>query len=135
MTNSAHYPTLRAAREHLKDVMDVAMNGLPVSVTRGGDQFSAIDTKRLLKFLLETVPSDAQVVPEADGWSVFLPRYPISADGATYDEALDEMVLALRDYAQAWTERLRLASNHENNWGLVQLIDIASDDQLKAWLA
>jgi hypothetical protein len=37
--------------------------------------------------------------------------------GGTLEEALDEMVLALREYADAWSERLRLAPNHEQNWG------------------
>ena len=37
------------------------------------------------------------VVPEADGWSVFIPGLPVSADGATIDEAVTEMVDALRD--------------------------------------
>ncbi|WP_218189266.1 hypothetical protein [Tersicoccus phoenicis] len=44
------------------------------------------------------------------------------------------MVLALRDYAEAWIDRLRTAPNHEQNWGLVQLITLSSDDQLASWL-
>ena len=62
-------------------------------------------------------------VEENDGWSIFLPGLPIAADGQTLDEALDDTVRALRDYTQAWTERLRLAPNHSDNWGLVQLIE------------
>jgi len=41
------------------------------------------------------------VLAENNGWSIFLPGLPISADGATLDEALDGAVLALRDYATA----------------------------------
>ena len=52
----------------------------------------------------------------------------------TIDDALDETVEALRSYATAWTERLRLAPNHAGNWGLVQLIELASDERLKTWL-
>jgi hypothetical protein len=44
------------------------------------------------------------------------------------------MIDALRDYAEAWTERLRLAPNHADNWGLVQIITLASDGQLRDWL-
>lgn len=135
MTSSVHYPTLRSAGEHLQDVMDAAFSGLPVSVTRGEDQLSVITTNRLAQLLLEMVPSNARAIPETEGWSIILPQYSISAGGETFDAALDEMVLALRDYAQAWSERLRVAPKHEANWALVQLVEIASDEQLKSWLA
>jgi hypothetical protein len=54
--------------------------------------------------------------------------------GATLDEAADEMVDALREYADAWADHLRLAPNHADNWGLVQIVALASDEQLHAWL-
>lgn len=74
-------------------------------------------------------------IPDGPGWSISLPGVPVVAHGATLEEALDEMVDALRDYAQAWTERLRLAPNHEDNWGLVQIVTLASDEQLRDWLS
>jgi predicted RNase H-like HicB family nuclease len=61
-------------------------------------------------------PSRAQVVAEAGGWSVFIPGLPVAADGATLDEALDEMTLAQREYAEDWQNRLLDAPNHANNW-------------------
>lgn len=134
MTAAAHFPTLRSGRDHLKDVMDAAANGRPASISRDDVRIAAVDSARLVEFLARVRPADAQLVPEAGGWSVFLPGLPIAADGASYDEALDEAVLALRAYADAWTERLRLAPNHCNNWGLVQLVSAASDDRLKSWL-
>ncbi|MBE4719550.1 prevent-host-death protein [Pseudarthrobacter sp. AB1] len=130
----AHFPTLRSGREHLKDVLDAAASGRPASISRDDVRISAVDAARLVEFMAKVRPANAQLVPEAGGWSVFLPGLPIAADGATYDEALDEAVLALRDYADAWTERLRLAPNHANNWGLVQLVEAATDERLKAWL-
>jgi hypothetical protein len=33
----------------------------------------------------------AQVVLEAGGWSAFIPGLPIAADGATFEEAIDEL--------------------------------------------
>jgi hypothetical protein len=65
---------------------------------------------------------------------VFVPRLPIAADGGTFDDAIMEMVDALRDYAMDWQERLREAPNHQENWGLVQLISLSSDEQLHEWL-
>lgn len=80
------------------------------------------------------VPSRAEVVQEGDGWSVFISGLPIAADGATFDEAISEMVDALREYAQDWQDRLLNAPNHRDNWGLVQLISLSDDDQLRRWL-
>lgn len=131
---AAHFSTLREGRDHLKDVLDAAAEGRPASVTRDHRRVAAVDADRLAYFLARVRPANAELVAENDGWSIYIPGLPLAADGATLDEALDEMVLALRDYADAWSERLRLAPNHEQNWGLVQIIEFSSDSQLKAWL-
>jgi hypothetical protein len=55
------------------------------------------------------------VLAETGGWSVFLSGLPIAADGTTFDAAVDEMVQALREYAEDWQARLRSAPNHRNN--------------------
>ncbi len=41
---------------------------------------------------------------------------------------------ALREYAADWQERLAEATNHRDNWALVQLITLSEDDQLPDWL-
>ncbi|MEU2030588.1 hypothetical protein [Nocardia amamiensis] len=63
-----------------------------------------------------------------------MPGLPVAADGATFDKAVDEMILALREYADDWQSRLRAAPNHRENWGLVQLIGLSNDAQLRDWL-
>lgn len=77
----------------------------------------------------------AQAVAEAGGWPVFVPGLPVAADGATVDEAVTEMIAALREYADDWRERLSEAPNHRDDRALVQLIGAHSDDQLREWLA
>jgi hypothetical protein len=47
---------------------------------------------------------------------------------------VDEMIDAVREYAEDWQDRLRTAGNHENSWGLVQLASLSDDDQLREWL-
>jgi hypothetical protein len=59
---------------------------------------------------------------------------PIAADGSTVDDAVEEFIDALRDYADDWADHLRTAPNHEANWGLVQLVELSDDDQLRAWV-
>ena len=65
---------------------------------------------------------------------MFLPGLPLGASGGTFDEAVDEMVGALREYAEDWADHLSTVSNHRNNWGLVQLVSLSSDAQLSEWL-
>lgn len=133
-TATVNYGSAREAREHFKDLLDAADEGRPATVTRDTRRVAAVDADRLVYFLIRLHPSGAQAVPDGDGWSIFLPGVPVAADGATIEAAVAEMIGALRDYAEAWTERLRLAPNHEDNWGLVQIITLASDEQLRNWL-
>lgn len=128
------YGSVRDARTHFKDLLDAADEGRPAVVSRDDRRVAALDADRLVHFLLTVLPAKAQVVSEAGGWSIMLPGLPIAADGATLDEAVDEMVEAMRDYADDWVGHLRSAPNHRENWGLVQAISLASDDDLRGWL-
>lgn len=133
-TASVNFGSVREAREHFKDLLDAADEGRPATVTRDTRRVAAVDADRLVHFLTRLHPSGARAQADGAGWSIHLPGTPVAADGATVEEAVEEMIDALRDYAEAWTERLRLAPNHTDNWGLVQIITLASDDQLRNWL-
>ncbi len=134
MSLAAHFPTVAEGRRHFKDLLDAAEDGLPNSVEREHMRAVLVDAGRLRRSLESARPARAEVVAEAGGWSVMLPGLPLAADGASVDEALDDMVDALREYASDWTDHLRVAPNHEGNWDLVQLVDVSSDDELKDWL-
>jgi len=130
----SHFDTLTDARNHFKDLLDAAESGRPASVRRDQFQGAVVDGARLRHFLGALLPHSAEMVHEAGGWSIFLPGLPIAADGATVDDAMDEMVQALREYAADWAEHLLHAPNHQDSWGLVQFIALSSDEQLKGWL-
>jgi predicted RNase H-like HicB family nuclease len=132
--SAVHYDSYTAARAHLKDLLDAAEKGRVATVRRDSSTTAVVDVKRLRHFLASIVPSRAQVVPEAGGWSVFIPGLPVAADGASFDEAITEMIDALREYAEDWQQRLLDAPNHRDNWGLVQLISFSDDEQLRDWL-
>lgn len=132
--SAAHYDSYTDARAHLKDLLDAAEQGRVATVRRDSATTAVVDVKRLRHFLASIIPSRAQVVPEAGGWSVFIPGLPVAADGASFDEAITEMVDALREYAEDWQDRLLNAPNHRDNWGLVQLISFSDDEQLRDWL-
>jgi predicted RNase H-like HicB family nuclease len=122
------------ARAHLKDLLDAAARGRVATVRRESTRAAVVDVERLRHFLVSVWPSRAQAVPEAGGWSVFIPGLPVAADGATFDEAIQGMIDALREYAEDWQDRLLNAPNHQENWGLVQLICLCDDEQLRDWL-
>lgn len=129
-----HYDTVSEARAHFSALIDAAEVGVPATVRRAKRRAAVVDADRLRHFLVSVHPARAEVVAEGGGWSIFLPGHPIAADGDTFDDALDEMVSALREYAADWVDHLRRAPNHEQNWGLVQIIDLSSDEQLRDWL-
>ncbi|MER5420847.1 prevent-host-death protein [Streptosporangium roseum] len=131
---SLHYDSYTEARAHLKDLLDAAARGRTATLRRDTARAVVIDAERLRDFLTTVTPSRAEVVPEDGGWSVFIPGLPVAADGPTFDAAIDEMVDALRDYAEDWQDRLLDAPNHRANWGLVLLISLSDDDELRRWL-
>ena len=133
-TAPVSFSSAREARDHFKDLLDAADEGRPATVLRDQRRVAAVDADRLVDFLTRTHASGAHAVPDGDRWSIFMTGVPVAADGATLDEAVDEMIDALHDYAEAWISRLRLAPNHAENWALVQIITLASEDQLRAWL-
>lgn len=129
-----HFDSYTDARTHLKALLDAAERGIVATVRREAATTAIVDVERLRHYLATVTPSRAQVVPEAGGWSVFIPGLPVAADGASFDDAVTEMVDALREYAEDWQDHLLDAPNHRENWGLVQLISLSDDDQLRDWL-
>jgi predicted RNase H-like HicB family nuclease len=133
--STVHYDSYTDARTHLKDLLDAAERGRVATVRRDARTTAFVDRERLRYFIAAVTPSRAQVVAEDGGWSVFIPGLPVAADGASFDEALDEMIMALREYAEDWQDHLLDAPNHAGNWGLVQLVSLSDDNQLREWLA
>jgi antitoxin (DNA-binding transcriptional repressor) of toxin-antitoxin stability system len=129
-----HYNTVSEARAHFSALIDAAEAGVPATVRRDRRRAAVVDADRLRHFLVGVRPARAEAVAEGGGWSILLPGLPIAADGETFEDALAEMVAALREYAKDWADHLRYASNHEQNWGLVQIIDLSSDEELRDWL-
>lgn len=129
-----HFDSYTDARTHLKDLLDAAEKGRVATIRRDHARTAVVDVVRLQHVLVSMNQPRAHVVAEADGWSVFIPGLPVSADGGTFDEAITEMIASLREYADDWQERLLDTPNHRDNWGLVQLIGLSDDVQLREWL-
>jgi hypothetical protein len=129
-----HFDSYTDARTHLKDILDAAEKGRVATIRRDHARTAVVDVVRLQQVLVSTNQPRAHVVAEAGGWSMFIPGLPVSADGPTFDEAITEMITSLREYAEDWQDRLLDTPNHRDNWGLVQLIGLSTDAQLRAWL-
>lgn len=132
--SAVHYDSYTEARTHLKALLDAAESGRVATVRRDSARTAVVDVVRLRNYLAAVSPARAEVVPEADGWTVYIPGLPVAADGATFSEALAEMVDALREYAEDWQDHLLDVPNHQDHWGLVQMIGLSDDEQLRDWL-
>lgn len=122
------------ARQNFKQVLDAAENDHLVSVHRGSAHTALVSGPRLRRHLELTCPAHARTVVEEGGYVIFLDGRPFAAEGATLQEAIDDLIVVLREYAQDWGSRLRLAPNHADHWGLVQLVNLSSDQELTDWL-
>ena len=129
-----HFATLSDARSHMSDLTDAAMSGRPVSYTRDGRLVAAVDADRLRDALTKLHPARAEVFQEDGEVGIVVSELALAVEGATFDDAVAEMVIALREYAADWDDHLLNAPNHAGNWGLVQIITLSTDDQLAGWV-
>ena len=128
------FATTSDARNHFSDLLNGAAHGLPVTVQRGRERFAVNEAEHLRRFVARTTESGLYLAREDGVWVAFLKGRPFAAEGRTADEAIDGLIEDLREYAEEWSEHYSTAPNHENEWGLVQLISLSTDEQLAAWL-
>ncbi|WP_375387392.1 hypothetical protein [uncultured Amnibacterium sp.] len=129
-----HYASASDARAHLKDLLDAAHGGRVATVDRDSERVAVVDATRLRDALAALTDARAEVLFEEGEWAAFLPGLPVHAVSNTLDGAVDELIIGLRQYAFDWTARLRSAPNHTENWGVVQLIGLSTDAQLRDWI-
>ena len=122
------------ARQHFSSVLDAAEHGQVVTVNRGKAQSAVISADRLRRYLSLTTPARTRTTIDDGVYVVFLEGRPFVSEGETLEAAIADLIESLREYAQDWVERLQYASNHAENWGLVQLVHLSTDEQLADWL-
>ncbi|WP_419943877.1 prevent-host-death protein [Candidatus Poriferisodalis sp.] len=122
-------------RRQLRSALNTAADGVPIGISRRDSRVVLVDLK-LFQELLTACPQVGrpEAVAEEGGWSVLLPGTPIAAEGDDLDEAVEEFIVALREYAEDWIARLRNAPNHADNWPLVQLVRLSTDETLLDWV-
>lgn len=134
MGQARHFESYTAARQNLKAVLDAAEAGLVTTVVRDDEKYLVVPARQLREELALLRPSKAEVVAEGGGWAVILPGLPVHGDGETFDSALDDAIVALREYAEDWNDHLRAAPNHAQHRPVVELVELSTDEQLRDWL-
>lgn len=127
------YPSFTSARTHFKDVLDATEQGRSVTVARDGQVSVVVPADRLRGFFFRTVSPRVEVTSEHGRIIALMSGRTFVSEGATVDDALSDLVLSLREYAEDWEARLQQAPNHRDNWSLVQLVKLSSDAQLLEW--
>jgi RimJ/RimL family protein N-acetyltransferase len=131
---AVHFEGYVDARTYLEVLLSAAGKGRVATVRGESRSTAVVDLERFRRHLAAATPSRARVAVETDTWSIAIPGLPAGAEGATFEEAVTGMVGALRAYARHWQDHLLDAPNHRDTWGLVQLISLSDDDQLRDWL-
>lgn len=122
------------ARNSFKSILDRSDRGGLTVVKRGESSASVVNTEKLLEYLIKNTPANARVVNDDGVWAMFMPGLPFAAEGSTLTEATDDLIDALREYAEDWQDHLQAVPNHKENWALVQIVDLSTDEQLVEWL-
>lgn len=133
MSQPRHFNTYTSARQHFRAVLDAARAGLVTTVAR------CRALCRRARRAGSGGPCKASAFERASrrgGWRLGSrpPGLPIHGDGETFDAALDDVIVALREYAEDWNDRLRLVPNHAQNRAVAELVELSTDDQLRDWL-
>lgn len=134
MSTPRHFESFTSARTNLRSVLDAAQEGLVTTVVRENERFVVVAADSLRRDLSQLLTSRAAVVAEGGGWSALLPGVPVHGDAETFDAAIDDLIDALRDYAEDWNTRLRRAPNHQQHRSLVELVELSDDEQLRDWI-
>ncbi len=134
MSQLRHFESYTSARQNFRAVLDAARAGYVTTVARDTERYLVVPAQQLRAELAELRPAKAEVLSEGGGWAVVVPGLPVHGDGETFDGALEDAIVALREYAQDWNERLRVAPNHAQHRAVVELVELSTDDQLRDWL-
>ncbi|MHB8318890.1 MAG: prevent-host-death protein [Acidimicrobiales bacterium] len=111
----------REAREHWKDILDLAESGAVAVVCRNSP-VAVVDRQVLDDALARSHPFDVQVSIGKGRVSMWIDGLSVHGDGATLAEAEEDFLDALLDYAQAWVDELHVAPNHRDHGGLVRRV-------------
>lgn len=124
----AHQFGAREARDNLKLLLDRAEGGA-VAVVRRNAPVVVASRDVFDAALAPQAPFNVNVSVTTTQVSMWIDGLPTHAVGSTLDEAEDEFLDALVEYAEDWLEELRFAPNHKQHAGLVQRILMYAEER------
>ncbi|MFM9921317.1 hypothetical protein [Lacisediminihabitans sp. H27-G8] len=132
--STVRYANGSAARKEFSRFLKSAFVGQVVTVESAGHTLALIDAKVFRNHLERAAPARAKVSEAEGAIAIVIPGWPFAVETGSLDESLEEMIDVLREYASDWQARLHTTQNHSDNWALVQLVELSSDEELTAWL-
>lgn len=115
-------------------MLDAARRGVVTTIDRDRERYVLVTAEQQRSDLASLRLARAQVVAEGGGWAIVLPGLPVHGDGSSFDEAIDDAIEALREYAEDWNDRLHAVPNHARHRVVVELVELSTDEQLREWL-
>lgn len=117
---------LTEARSQLSQLYSRIRNGGVEVIERNRERDVVLANAAEYRHLLESqAPLHVEVHPGEQSVAAWIRGLPVHAEGHTLDEALDELAVALVDYASTWEKHLRTTPNHSLNVGYVRRVQLA----------
>lgn len=135
MSTATNFPSATEARANFKGILDAASQGRLVTINRADHVFAVMDAGVLRESLASSIRAGTEVAVEHGVWVGAIPGLPIAVEGEDLEDLTAELVQALREYAEDWSNRLSHYVNHRQNRLLVQLVQLSTDEQLAEWLS
>ena len=119
----------REARDNFSSLLDEAANGGVAVVQRDEQAFVLVTRAAYDAALAHRAPFAVRSSVHDGQFSLWLDDVPVHAVGESLDQAEDEFLDALIDYADLWLSELRHAPNHRSNAQVVHRIAAYAADR------
>lgn len=123
-----HQFKAREARDQLKDVLDEAERG-GVAVVRREKPVVLVLRDEVDRLVASRAPFEVKGAVTGGQFAFWLEDVPVHAVGADLDDAEEQFLDALVDYADLWYQELRYAPNHAGNQWLALRVAMYAGDR------
>lgn len=128
-TAMKEYP-ISQARPKLSPLLDQVEQGDVAVIERRGFKALVVRLDDEQELLARCYGFTPEVRMDPSGAAhIWLPELKLNAQGASLDEAEEDLVVAALDYVEDWLGFLRKAPNHADRAGYVQRLRLAGDPE------
>ena len=101
-----------------------------MAVGRGSEVSAVMPLDKIRRHFFRSVSPRTTIFREDGRVVALMEGRPFAAERSSLDEAISELIDALREYAVDWDDHYQHAPNHAQNWALVQLITFSTDGRI-----